>query len=325
MDSITLRLPHRNHHTLKIKKATLAKILIAVELIGIIMMAWHLRVPLYKKYLAIKPKAYSISSFDSQKRYLLSENDFLLGSAPPDSKVKLIFNPGRYKRTVKVSNKGNWVAQLPKSLQLKRYRLTLANFDKDNKLTSVSSFKVRVQSESVFSQNNLFRKIINPLSVKAANAQENFSDSLEFKSWVRELQVLGLYVYCETNAEPTSFCSDDSLIIITDAKGYQAVCRKIYSCSTEDKMSPPISTLVDPTLAKTLTSGQTVPYIHPISDLLDNLVTPPNRVQALAEDLENTPEDALSEDERVLLLSKDGLETPYIPYVDQTDFSPVSE
>lgn len=318
MDTITFRLPYRRHHTIRLNKSTLAKILIVAELIGIAILAWHLRYPLYKKYLAIKPKSYSITAFEPLKRYLLSENDFIVGKAPPDSKIKLIFNPGRYKRTVRVSDKGNWVAQLPKSLDEKRYRLTIAHFDTSDQLSSVSSFKVRVRSENVFVHSPFYRYLVEPFVPRNAQAQEvDFSTTPEYKTWVNELQKLGLYPYCESNTEPTSFCTEDSVIVVTNYTGYANVCSRLLNCYKSESSTQQLSTLIDPTIANTLSAGHSLPYIRPISDLLDSLVTPPIKVASRAEDLENTPFDALSEEERVLLLQKDGKQTPYVPYVEE--------
>jgi hypothetical protein len=324
MDTIAFRLPYRKSHALKIRKATLAKILIIAELIGIAIFAWQLRAPLYKKYFAVKPKAYSLTTFAPQKNYLLSESDFLVGQAPPDTKIKLIFNPGRHKRTVKTSAKGNWVSQLPKSLSHRRYSMTMASFDTQNKLTAVTSYKTRVQTENLIGQTPIFKNFIRPILLRTANAQQSLETLPEFQTWVDQLQVLGVYPYCETNAEPSAVCTESSIIMLTNAPGYESVCQRISNCRKSDNASSTISPLVDTTIIQSLNSTSPIPYLRPVSDYLDNLVTPPSTTAQLNEDLLNTPLDEPNEEEKVLLLSQDGKETPYIPYVDLSQ-TPQSE
>lgn len=319
MDTISFRLTGSNTHRFKIKKSTLAKILIIVEIIGITIMAWYLREPLYKKYLAVKPKAYSVQAMDPQKRYLVSENDFLVGKAPPNTKMKLIFNPGRYKRTVRVSDKGNWVAQVPKILDFKPYRLTLANFDQKNNLTSLESFKTRIQSESVVLQSTPYKKIIRPLLPKDLRAQSSLIQTSEFRSWLEEMQKLGIYPYCEVNTEPASECPEDSLIILTDKTGYSQYCSRYNSCFKGENSAEQIQPIVPVVIARAIQNGNSIPYISSVASLIDNLVTPPTKIRINDDTLSDNTVTALNDEESTLLKAQDTDLKDWSLYVDFTN------
>lgn len=340
MDTITLRLPFVRAHHWKITKSKLAKILIISELLSILAMAWYLRVPLYQKYLAVKPTAYPIAAFDPNTRYLMSENDFLIGTTTPGYKVKLIFTAGSNKRTVKASDQGNWVAQLPKSLNHKPYRLTLAYFDTNDKLTNIDSFKVLVQSENIFFQNHIYRYYIRPLlpstvqaaTLKAspiASAAATFpaakppiigigapsSWSKEFTSWVSEAQSQGLYPYCEFNGNVDPSCNEAGDILITDYLTYANVCQESVSCYISSSAVTRISTQIDPILVQSLARGEPVAYAA-VATVLEPIlpIAPSYRTITLA--LSDTTVDPLNKEEKALLDQQDGKKPPFTPYVD---------
>lgn len=348
MDTITLRLPLLKTHHWKITKAKLAKILIICELLSILAMAWYLRVPLYQKYLAVKPKAYPMAAFDPNTRYLMSENDFLIGETEPGYKIKLIFTAGSHKRTVKASTQGNWVAQLPKSLDHKPYRLTLAYFDTSDKLTNVDSYKVLVQSENIFFQNRLYRFYLRPLlpsSVQAATVKPSptasqsavmpaakppivgigapGSWSKEFSDWVSSAQSIGLYPYCEFNGQVDQSCNEAGDIVITDYLTYANICQQTVSCYISSGAITRISAQIDPILIQSLARGEPVAYAAVATVLEPQLPIAPS-YRTLTLELADTTVDPLNDEEQALLDERDGKKPPFTPYVDIVNSTPSS-
>lgn len=364
MDTLTLRLPLLRTRHWKLNnvfslhrglargisfknKAKLAKILIITELIGIAAMIWYLRVPLYQKFLAVKPKAYSLQAFSPDTRYLMSENDFLFGSTTPGYKVKLILTAGGQKRTVKASDQGNWVAQLPKNLPHKSYRLTTAYFDTQDKLSKVESFKVLVQSEAILFQSYPYRYFIRPLlptPVQAAalkttpspkvtatpeskpvitsfNAPPNWTK--EFSAWVNQAQSVGLYPYCEFNGQVDSTCNEASDILLTDYTTYANICQETVSCFIGSSAVTRINPQVDPVLIQSLARGEPIAYAAVASVLNPVLPIAPTYRNATL-DLANTTVDPLNDSEQALLDERDGKTPEFKPYVEVINTPPLS-
>lgn len=346
MDVVTFRLPLLKTRQLKITKTKLAKILIISEIIGILAMVWYLRMPLYQKFLAVKPRAYSMAAFDPSTRYMLSENDFLMGSTSPDSKVKLIFTSGGFKRTVKASDQGNWVAQLPKSLTHKSYRLTLAYFDSQDKLTDVDSFKVYVQSENIFLQSRAYRYYLRPFlpsTVQAATIKVSPSPkvtatpeakpaivglstptswSKEFTSWVAESQSIGLYPYCEYNGQIDPTCNEASDVLLTDYATYANVCQQTVSCYISPSAVTRISPKIDPILIQSLARGEPVAYAA-VASLLETTLPVAPQYRNLTNQLSDTTVDPLNSEEQALLDKRDGKKPAVTPYVDVENSLPL--
>lgn len=345
MDTVTLRLPLIKTRHWKINKAKLAKILIITELIGIAVMVWYLRVPLYQKFLAVKPKAYSLQAFSPDTRYLMSENDFLFGTTNPGYKVKLIFTAGRHKRTVKASDQGNWVAQLPKDLAHKSYRLTTAYFDTNDKLTQVESYKIHVQSEAILYQSYPYRYFIRPLlptAVQAATVKMSPTPKIsaspetkpaivgfsaptswtkEFTEWINQAQSKGIYPYCEINGELDPSCNEAGDILLSDYTTYANVCQKAVSCYIGSTAVTTINPQIDPVLIQSLARGESVAYAA-VGTILESVlpIAPTYRNATL--ELSDTTVDPLTKEEQALLDERDGKKPDFIPYVDVVTISP---
>lgn len=311
-------------------------------------MVWYLRVPLYRKYLAVKPVAYPIWLFSPDKRYLLSEHDFLVGTAAPNYKVKLIFTAGTYKKTVKVSDKGNWVAQLPSGMLHKPYRLTVAQFDTNNKLATVESYKVLVQSEAKFYQTTFYKYYLRqllPTTVRAAEPKVKVSASASatpkatpaiislssptnwsqnFTEWVNQAQSLGIYPYCELNGDVDPTCSADSDILLTSYQTYANVCQQAVNCYVSSGASTRISTQIDPVLFQSIATGDPVGYAAVAATLEPVLpVAPP--YQKIVSQLSDTTPQPLNKDEQALLDKADGESSSYIPYVQVVSSAPQNQ
>lgn len=347
MDIVSLHLPLLKTRHFKITKAKLAKILIISELVGILAMIWYLRAPLYRKFIAVKPRAYSISSFEADTRYLLSQNDFLMGTVNPHYKVKLIFTAGGFKRTVKASDQGNWVAQLPKSLKHKSYRLTLATFDTNDKLANVESYKVYVQSENIFYQSRVYRYYLRPFlpsSVQAATIKPTPSPSVEkiatastkptiagggtpstwsseFTSWLSNAQSNGLYPICEYNGNIDSTCNEASDLLITNYSTYANICQKTASCFVSTSASTEINSSIDPVLAESLQRGEPIAYAA-VASTLEPILNVAPQYHNLTDQLADTTAEVLNPEEQALLDEKDGKTPQFTPYIDLNEVQP---
>lgn len=348
MDTITFKLPLIKTHHWKITKAKLAKILILAEVLSILVMIWYLRIPLYQKYLAVKPTAYPIGAFDPNTRYLMSENDFLIGQTEPGSKVKLIFTAGKNKRTVRASSQGNWVAQLPKSLGHKPYRLTLAYFDTKDKLTKVDSFKVLVQSENIFFQSHAYRYYLRPFlpsTVQAATfkSSPNASHSAtavmpaakppivgistpiewrpEYTAWVAEAQSKGIYPYCEFNGAVDPSCNEAGDILVTDYANYANICQQTVSCYISPSAITRINAQIDPILIQSLAQGEPVAYAA-VATILEPILSIAPSYRTLTLELADTTVDPLNDSEKAILDERDGKKPLFNPYVEIVDSTP---
>lgn len=344
MDTITLRLPLLKTRHWKVTKSQLAKFLIITEILSILAMAWYLRVPLYQKYLAVKPTAYPIAAFDPNTRYLMSENDFIIGKTEPDYKVKLIFTAGSNKRTVKASSQGNWVAQLPKSLDHKPYRLTLAYFDTKDQLSKVDSFKVLVQSENIFFQNKLYRYYLRPFlpsTVAAATPKPSATQSAvmpaakppivgmsapsswnkDFTEWVSKAQSFGVYPYCEYNGQVDPSCNEAGDILITNYLTYANICQQTVSCFISPAAVTRMNAQIDPVLIQSLAGGEPIAYAA-VATVLEPFLSIAPSYRTLTLELANTKVDPLNPEEQALLDKQDGKTPPFNPYVEIVNTTP---
>ncbi len=265
----------------------------------------------------------------------------MLGTAAPGYKVKLLFTAGKYKRTVKVSEQGNWVAQIPKNMALKNYRLTVAQFDTSDKLALVESYKVQVQSENFFKQSNLYKYYLKPFFPKSALAAApkiKFTPtpaasptidvkpallgmspppqwSKQFISWVSQAQALGVYPYCETNGEVDSVCSEDSDIVLTSYSSYANICQQSFSCYISDSASTLVSHKIDPVAAQSIIRGEPVSYAAVLPVLQNHLSAAPSYT-AISQQLISVVPDDLSRDEQAILDQQDGYLPRFKPYVE---------
>lgn len=144
----------------KIKHKLLATSLVIAELIGVFVLIWYLRQPLFERFLVTPPKSYTFESFDPQKRYLISRGDLLRGKkALPNSNILAIITPGKQKITAKADKNGEFTIQLPSDAQLGRYRITLANYDALKNLAWARSYKLTIKSNSAIANNNLVERL----------------------------------------------------------------------------------------------------------------------------------------------------------------------
>lgn len=164
--------------SIKIKRKYLVLALICTELLGILILIWFLRTPLSQKFLITDPKAYSVVSLSPQKRYLLSQADYLTGKAIPNTTVKVLITPGFLKTQITADSKGDWWYQVPPELQTNIHRITFGNFDKSNKLVTFQSYKFRVQSNISLIKNieSFSKKILSVFKVTSAMAVNSPSE-----------------------------------------------------------------------------------------------------------------------------------------------------
>jgi hypothetical protein len=164
---------------IKIKRKYLIISLISTEIFGIIVLIWFLRIPLSQKFLTVPPKAYSVVTLNPEKRYLVSQGDFLRGQAIPNTRVKVLVTPGNIKSSVNSSSTGEWNYQIPENFPIGIYRFTFGNFDKSNKLVTFQSYKFRVQSNiSIYKFINPVKKMLGFIfEPQFVYAQANILDS----------------------------------------------------------------------------------------------------------------------------------------------------
>lgn len=136
---------------IKIKRKYLVISLIASELLGILTLIWFLRAPLSQKFLTPTPKAYSVVSLNPQKRYVISQGDFLRGQASPNTSVKILITPGDIKDSILSDSKGDWKYQIPLDLSIGSYTFSIGNFDESNKLINLQSYRLRVRTNTSLS------------------------------------------------------------------------------------------------------------------------------------------------------------------------------
>lgn len=163
---------------IKIRKKDLFLPLVLTEILGILVLIWFLRVPLSQKFLASAPKAYSVVSLSPQKRYLISQNDFLTGKAIPDTQIKIQVSPGNFRSTAYSDSSGNWSWQIPLDLPTGIYRFSYWNIDKSQKVVTFQSYRLRIQSNIFFFNflSSFWKKISTFLNPQSANAQAISAD-----------------------------------------------------------------------------------------------------------------------------------------------------
>ena len=160
----------------KLKHKYLAGTLVITEIIGIAVLVWYLRTPLTQMFLASPPKAYSIESYNPQKRYLVKQGDFLQGKkALPNSKIAIFLIPGDKKTVLKANNKGEFLYQLPSDTKPGKFRITFANFDALKNLAWAKSYKITVDSNNIL-YNIPLLKNLQPKQAQAKEDSFNFVD-----------------------------------------------------------------------------------------------------------------------------------------------------
>lgn len=162
----------------------LVSTLIFTEILGIITLIWFLKAPLNKRFLLISPKAYSVISLDTNKRYLASQGDYLAGKAIPNTTVKILVTPGNSIFSLRSDSNGDWRFQIPESLQKEIFRFTVGNFDIKNKLVTFRSYKFRIQSNNSFllTTDKLWRRFNSYLTINQANAQANTTSNFNYSA-----------------------------------------------------------------------------------------------------------------------------------------------
>jgi hypothetical protein len=183
--------------------------LITAELLGILILVWFLRTPLYEKYLTAPQKAYDTSKMTESKQYLVAQNDQLVGKGKPESKIKFYLSPLKKITSSRTDGSGGWVYQVPKDLPAGRYRLYVAEFDDLSKTVLIKNYRIRVASRG------FFEGIIKKLSVNfvdKALAQDEFPELLPPDALITD-PVIDPQISNNpvTNSDcPEGGCTDDS-------------------------------------------------------------------------------------------------------------------
>jgi hypothetical protein len=122
--------------------------LICAELLGILVLVWFLRAPLYEKFLAQPPKAYDSGKMLSTKQYLVSQNDQIAGKAEPNSKIKFYLSPLKQITVSRTDSQGTWIYQIPRNLPAGKYQLYVAFFGSSKEIL-IKNFHFRVVSRGI--------------------------------------------------------------------------------------------------------------------------------------------------------------------------------
>lgn len=122
--------------------------LICAELLGILVLVWFLRAPLYEKFIAQPPKAYDSGKMLSTKQYLVSQNDQIVGKAEPDTKIKFYLSPLKQITTSRTDSQGVWIYQIPRNLPAGKYQLYVAFFGTFKEVL-IKNFHFRVVSRGI--------------------------------------------------------------------------------------------------------------------------------------------------------------------------------
>lgn len=164
--------------SVKITRKDLFLPLILTEILGILVLVWFLRAPLSQKFLASDSKAYSVVSLNPQKRYLISQNDFLSGKSIPNTEIKIHLSPGNFKTALISDSSGNWLWQIPEDLPTGIYRVSYVNLDKRQKAVTVQSYRFRIRSNIALLNllSSYWQKTGNFFRMRPANAQIIYSD-----------------------------------------------------------------------------------------------------------------------------------------------------
>lgn len=152
----------------KIPRKYLIAGLISAEILGILVLIWFLRVPLTQKFLLASPKAYSVEEMNPQKRYVVKQGDFLVGKNEANSAVKVFIGPEKIISKIASSENGKWSYQIPLDLATTSHSLSIAKFNKENMLTGLKNYKIRV------TPNNFILKIFKISLIRQAFAQDEY-------------------------------------------------------------------------------------------------------------------------------------------------------
>lgn len=213
-----------------LKRRGLVISLIATEIIGIIALLWYLRTPLTEKFLFSPPKAYSLVTMDPKKRYLVSQGDYLQGNGIPNSQIRALFTPGNLKKTASVDPQGNFTLQVPGDTELRTYRLTIANLDKNNDLAYAKGYKVRIQTNNLFLRNPLIGKIISFFQPKKASALDGTPGTdydwervvgPEWKEWINLWHQAGICPAIDDSGEIVTYMNKEV---------YDEIYGPLYTC-----------------------------------------------------------------------------------------------
>lgn len=155
----------RGLDSFKIKRFHLVASLIIIELVGILTLAWYLRVPLYQKYLTVSTRTYSLSALSTNQKYLFTQGDFIVGkTAPSNQVVALIRNEGDLSKKLKfripVSQDGTWDFRIPSDTEPGSYRVTIGIFASNNSSISIDTYKVRLLSGNIFSNDRSLKEFL---------------------------------------------------------------------------------------------------------------------------------------------------------------------
>lgn len=170
---------------IKSNKKLLTILLVIVEFIGILVLIWYLRTPLIQKFLIQLPKRYDISTFDSQKTYVLSQADFLHGKSAFTSQGVIIRQGKKHIFSEKLvtGEDGTWNFRIPQDIKPGRYILTLGYIDSKNDI-KISNYKLNIKSNvknipilsSLISSPSLRIENITPLAqtIKTDNTKSDY-------------------------------------------------------------------------------------------------------------------------------------------------------
>lgn len=162
----------------EIKKPQLMKTLILVELLGIAILVWYLREPLYQKYLTVSNKTYSISSLNQSQKYIFTKGDFLAGTAAAGNKIIILLRQEndlskRLKTKMVAGADGGWHYRFPADLKEGKYRMTVGVFGNNNQVVSIDTYRIRALSNNILVNNRDLKSFF------AGFSNTNVSNSLD--------------------------------------------------------------------------------------------------------------------------------------------------
>lgn len=187
----------------KIKRKYLVASLIFTELVGILFLIWFLKTPLTQKFLLSAPKAYSLSTFQSNKRYVLNQQDFLTGTINPKDKIIIVVRQGKSKirldrQKISTNDKGDWLYQVPQTLPPGLYTLLSGIEHPDKTITSAKSYQIRLASNELLKQNVITRSLFakpavffEDLETQSNNASPIFYFNLSYNPSNDSIAVIG--------------------------------------------------------------------------------------------------------------------------------------
>ncbi len=125
--------------------------LIITEIIGILVLIWFLRIPLYQKYLAVQPNNYAIDSLDPDRQYLMKQGDFISGTTTAGTTLQIWLAPDGLKHGITPDYEGNFSFQIPTETIPDSYQLIIAS-DRNGEIGAIKVLKVRIESNGKFNQ-----------------------------------------------------------------------------------------------------------------------------------------------------------------------------